>query len=245
MTHGSLFAGIGGFDLGFERAGIKTVWQVEIDPFCRSILERHFPTVRRFPDVRTCGAENLERVDIIAGGFPCHDISRAGKREGITGEQSRLWIEYRRIIAELAPAWAVIENVGALTHRGLSVVLTDLHEIGYDAEWQIIPAWFVGSPQVRERTFIVAYPCQPGEAGWRSERIGWWSGGEGEARQNGWSLDAEIDDKLWREPRVDRVAYGIPAQVDRINKLGNAIVPQIAEWIGRRIIEAEKERISK
>lgn len=113
-TMGSLFAGIGGFDLGFERAGFQTVWQVEINDYCRKVLAKHFPHAERFEDVRECGAHNLKPVDVICGGFPCQDISNAGLRAGIDGERSGLWREYARIISELRPKAVLIENVAAL-----------------------------------------------------------------------------------------------------------------------------------
>jgi site-specific DNA-cytosine methylase len=158
LRHGSLFTGIGGFDLGFERAGIKTVWQVEIDGYCRKVLARHFPDAERFGDIRECGARNLGRVDVLSGGFPCQDISNAGKRAGIDGERSGLWSEYARIIRELRPRYVVVENVAALLGRGMERVLGDLAACGYDAEWQSIRASDVGAPHRRERIWIVAYP---------------------------------------------------------------------------------------
>src|SRR6185312_32662 len=108
MTVGSLFAGIGGFDLGFERAGFEIKWQVEIDPFCRAVLAKHWPDVRRYEDVRTVGAE-LERVDVVCGGFPCQDISFAGDGAGLDGERSGLWREFSRLIGELRPRYVVVE----------------------------------------------------------------------------------------------------------------------------------------
>jgi DNA (cytosine-5)-methyltransferase 1 len=170
LTHGSLFAGIGGFDLGFERAGIKTVWQVEIDGYCRRVLARHFPHARRFDDIRECwGGEcgfaetrkhYLRKVDVLSGGFPCQDISNAGKRAGIDGERSGLWSEYARLIRELRPRFVVVENVAALLGRGMERVLGDLAACGYDAEWQSIRASDVGAPHRRERIWIVAYDSQ-------------------------------------------------------------------------------------
>ena len=157
MRHGSLFSGIGGFDLGFERAGIETVWQVELDEYCRRVLAQHFPRAQRFSDIRECGAQNLPAVDIISGGFPCQDISNAGKRVGIDGERSGLWSEYARIIRELRPRYVVVENVAALLGRGMERVLGDLAAVGYDAEWQSIRASDVGAPHRRERIWIVAY----------------------------------------------------------------------------------------
>ena len=160
MTHGSLFAGIGGFDLGFRWAGIETVWRVEIDPYCRKILERHFPEAERFNDVRECGAHNLKPVDILTGGFPCQDISYAGKGAGIDGERSGLWREMHRIICELRPPYVVVENVPALLTRGMGQVLGSLAESGYDAEWESLPAAAFGAPHIRDRVWILAYPRQ-------------------------------------------------------------------------------------
>lgn len=169
---GSLFAGIGGFDLGFERAGFETRWQVEIDPFCRKVLAKHFPNAERYEDVRTSGAANLGRVDVICGGFPCQDISQAGNRAGITGSRSGLWTDACRIISELRPRFALLENVGALLWPirrpslteavPIGTVLGDLSEIGYDAEWDVISAADMGLPHLRERVWIIAYPMQYG-----------------------------------------------------------------------------------
>src|ERR1700730_8657094 len=110
-TMGSLFAGIGGFDLGFERAGFKTMWQVEIDPYCQKVLAKNFPHAERFGDIRECGSHNLKPVDVICGGFPCQDISNSGLRAGITGERSRLVTEAIRIVRQLRPRFFVMENV--------------------------------------------------------------------------------------------------------------------------------------
>jgi len=134
------------------------MWQVELDPYCRRVLEKHFPHAQRFDDVRTVGKHNLPWVDIISGGFPCQDISNAGKRAGIDGERSGLWSEYARIVRELRPRYVVVENVAALLGRGMERVLGDLAACGYDAEWQSIRASDVGAPHRRERIWIVAYP---------------------------------------------------------------------------------------
>ena len=111
MTHGSLFSGIAGMDLGFERAGFETLWQVEKEPFCVAVLKTHFPKVERFGDVRNCGKRNLKPVDVITAGFPCQDLSVAGKQAGLEGSRSGLFWETARIIGELQPPWFVIENV--------------------------------------------------------------------------------------------------------------------------------------
>ena len=154
-TFGSLFAGIGGFDLGFERAGFECRWQVEIDDYATKILEKHWPKVHRERDIRECNANNLERVDCIIGGFPCQDISYAGRGAGLDGERSGLFFEAIRLVRELQPRAIVLENVAALLTRGLDRVLGTLAEIGYDAEWHCIPAAAVGAPHIRDRVFVI------------------------------------------------------------------------------------------
>lgn len=171
MTVGSLFAGIGGFDLGFERAGFDIRWQVEIDPWARAVLAKHWPHVHRRADVRTVGRRNLEPVDVICGGFPCQDISYAGSGAGLAGSRSGLWVHFARIVRELRPSYVVVENVPALRSRGLGVVLGDLAACRYDAEWDCIPAAAVGAPHRRDRLWLVAYPDGGGLAGLRRRWI--------------------------------------------------------------------------
>ena len=156
-TFGSLFAGIGGFDLGFERAGFRCKWQVEIDDYATKVLEKHWPKVHRERDIKQCGSSNLERVDCIIGGFPCQDISYAGRGAGLEGERSGLFFEAVRLVRELQPRAVVLENVAALLTRGLDRVLGTLAEIGYDAQWHCIPAAAVGAPHIRDRVFVLAY----------------------------------------------------------------------------------------
>lgn len=160
LTIGSLFSGIGGLELGLEWAGLGPVkWQVEINDYARKVLEKHWPDVKRYKDVKEVGKHNLEPVELICGGFPCQDISVAGKRAGIKeGTRSGLWFEMCRIIGELRPRYALIENVPGIYVQGLSIVLSDLAQIGYDAEWTHLSAKEVGAPHLRERVFIVAYP---------------------------------------------------------------------------------------
>ena len=146
-----LFSGIGGFSLGLERSGgFKTVAFCEIEPFCRRVLAKYWPDVPCYDDIRTLTAERLAAdgvgVDAVCGGFPCQDISVAGKGAGIAGERSGLWREYARIIGELRPRFVIVENVAALLGRGLGDVLGDLAALGYDAEWHCIPASAVGAP---------------------------------------------------------------------------------------------------
>ena len=269
MTHGSLFAGIGGFDLGFERAGIRTVWQVEIDPYCRRVLAKHFPLAQRFDDIKLCGLfakYSLPRVDIISGGFPCQDISNAGKRAGIDGERSGLWSEYARIIRELRPRFVVVENVAALLGRGMERVLGDLAACGYDAEWDCLPACEFGADHIRDRVFLVAYPnsgreCVHGRFLEPSQEMAKDAADIDQPRlqvrcqasanrpderrvftRPGFAQRAEIEfSRLFRSyrPVLGRGVHGIPNRMERIKGLGNAIVPQIAEWIGRRIMQCD------
>jgi DNA (cytosine-5)-methyltransferase 1 len=326
LTVGSLFAGIGGFDLAAERVGFEVRWQVEIDDYCNRVLEKHWPHVRRYGDVRN--VRDLEAVDIVCGGFPCQDISVAGKGEGIDGERSGLWREFYRLIGELRPRFVVVENVSALVVRGLGRVLGDLAARGYDAEWDCIPASAAGAPHRRDRIWIVAYPhaserregitgrdhadghlsgrqeatgrfVPSGEAlayadrgrceqrhqaergvpivdasgdvpdtlrdGWRQGRarraarvcdadegLSRWTDApdaDGAGRGEQWRIfpiraqfaTAECCRWWGTEPDVGRVAHGVPARVDRLRGLGNAIVPQVAEWIFQRIKEADGE----
>tara|TARA_R100001460_G_scaffold36566_1_gene70162 strand:- start:987 stop:1967 length:981 start_codon:yes stop_codon:yes gene_type:complete len=157
VKHGSLFSGIGGIDLGFEMAGIETAWTCEIDDWCNELLQKRFPNATHYRDVQKIGKDNLEPVDIISGGFPCQDISTAGKGAGLDGKRSGLWFEMWRIICELRPRWVFIENVANLANKGGERVLHDLAEAGYDAEWQVISARDVGGRHLRKRIWIIAY----------------------------------------------------------------------------------------
>jgi len=165
-----LFSGIGGFSLGLERTGgFEAVAFCEIEPFCRRVLAKHWPNVRCYDDVRTLTADALARdgivVDAICGGFPCQDISLAGKGAGLEGERSGLWFEYARLIGELRPQFVIVENVAALLGRGLDRVLGDLAALGLDAEWHCIPASAVGAPHRRDRLWLVAYAIGEGLEG--------------------------------------------------------------------------------
>ncbi|MCD4751896.1 MAG: DNA (cytosine-5-)-methyltransferase [Anaerolineaceae bacterium] len=160
MRQGSLFTGIGGFDLGFERSGIETAWQCEIDSKASVVLTKHFPGVPNYHDVRSINNDgSIESVDIISGGFPCQDVSLAGKRAGLDGERSGLWYEYQRIIAEFKPKWVVIENVAGLlssnSGEDFSAILRALDERGYCVSWRILDAQYFGVAQRRRRVFIV------------------------------------------------------------------------------------------
>jgi DNA (cytosine-5)-methyltransferase 1 len=233
-----LFSGIGGFSLGLERTGgFETVAFCEVDKKCQRVLKKHWANVPIFDDVKTLKGDDLETIDVICGGFPCQDISLAGKGAGLAGERSGLWFEFHRLIKEIKPRWVIAENVAALRSRGLDQVLWSLSEIGYDAEWHCIPAAAVGAPHQRDRIWIVAYPKQQRSQGWlhrwaHEERqgelgyLGRCSTMDGQPIENQWST----------EPNVGRVANGVSGRVDRLKQLGNAVVPQIPELIGRAIL---------
>lgn len=239
----SLFAGIGGFDLGLERTGgFKTVAFCEIEPFAVRVLNKHWPEVPVYGDVRELTADRLKAdgivPNVIVGGFPCQDISLAGKGAGLAGERSGLWSEYSRLIGELRPAYVIVENVAALLSRGLGDVLGDLASLGYDAEWHCIPASRLGAHHRRDRIWIIAHPNSKRQPGSRQSFL---------AQCPTPYLNRQTVDALagclghvWgAEPALGRVAHGVPHRVDRLRCLGNAVVPQIPELIGRAILQAE------
>jgi len=244
-----LFSGIGGFSLGLERTGgFETAAFCEIEPFPRRVLAKHWPEVPCYHDVRELTADVLRRdgisVDVICGGFPCQDISTSGRKAGINGQRSGLWSEYARLIGELRPRFVIVENVAALLSNGMGRVLGDLAESGYDAEWDGIPAWFVGSPQTRDRIWIVAYPQGIRRKSVFEELRLFHStsfGGTGSAGNRRSNNASDAEGILWPpESALVRVADGFPGRVDRIHGLGNSVVPQIPEMIGRAILEAER-----
>ena len=348
VTVGSLFSGIGGLDLGLERAGMNVIWQSEIDPYACQVLAKHWPTIPNHGDIKTIDWTQIERPNIICGGYPCQPFSQAGKRAG-TDDPRHLWPWVKEAISHLRPDFAILENVRGHLSLGLTTVLGEMSQIGYDAEWQIISAAGVGAPHRRDRVFIVAYPNDsnpahgrqrqnvssqdqswrddgrgsrsnfgevgvgvPGqlagnvadsygdrsqtqrgtfrdekaftglggdgadvpnadsfglegprpeqqatrsagndkeingnvadpnlwETGWgdwrhaagRSEVLGWRDIGRRTAGYEGW--------QWWEtEPDVGRVANGVPSRVDRLKCLGNAVVPQVSEFVGRIVME--------
>lgn len=161
MKVGSLFSGVGGFDMGLEAAGMRVAWQVEIDPQARAVLRKHWPDVDLHEDVRDVGRHNLEPVDLICGGFPCQDLSVAGRRAGLAGERSGLFYEFMRVVAELAPRWVLVENVpGLLSSNGgrdMGAVLGTLAELGYGYAYRVLDLQHFGVPQRRRRVFIVGH----------------------------------------------------------------------------------------
>ena len=250
MTCGSLFSGIGGLDLGFERAGFTVRWQVEIDPFCREVLAKHWPDVPRYGDIRELTGDELEPVDCIIGGFPCQDVSSAGARVGIDGARSGLWSEFARLVGVLRPRFVIVENVPGLLIRGMGRVLGDLAALGLDAEWQVLPAAAFGAPHERGRVLLAAYArgflerassIFDGTNGLPRDPV--WRAAEGIQSGRGWQrwlvqASAPVDGQ---DPHgwFRGVDDGFPNEMDRIRALGNAVVPQVAEFVARRVLEAE------
>jgi DNA (cytosine-5)-methyltransferase 1 len=240
-----LFAGIGGISLGLERSeAFSTVAFCEIDEFCHRVLKKHWPEVPIYNDVRTITAKKLASdgitVDAICGGFPCQDVSEAGKKAGLAGGRSGLWFEYARLIGELRPKYVIVENVSELLIRGFDEVLGTLATLGYDAEWHCIQACDVGAPHIRDRVFIIAYPSGVRFAGKESEKQG--EGATGLFTRSRFfkrKIKPECE-KWWpSEPYIPRVVNGVPNRSHRCRTLGNAVVPQISEIIGLAIKEFE------
>ena len=245
LTVGSLFAGIGGFDLAAEWMGWRTIWVSEIDPYACKVLAHRFPGAPNLGDITKIEWGTVERPEILCGGFPCQPHSFAGRRLG-SGDVRDLWSEYVRSIRHLRPKYVVAENVaGLLTSDGggfFNRVLSDLAALGYDAEWEVFSAAEVGAPHLRERVWVVAYPNRN-----RLEAVA----NEGVLREP--SDDTRSAGRLgemggaaiWSRPcpsgaRPMGVGNGIPADLDRIKALGNAIVPQCAvAGPFRRIAELE------
>lgn len=248
LRYGSLFSGIGGIDLGMDLAGFDCAWQVEIDDYCRRILEEHWPRVPKYKDIYEVKGSEVESVDILCGGFPCQPVSVAGKRGGVDDERW-LWDEFYRLICELRPRWVVAENVTGLlsanSGRAFAGVLRDLAKGGYDAVWDMFPAGGpggVGAPHRRERIFIVAKLADtdtkrlqrlvkgPQKGARQIKQVGFC---DRTSRWKGWDI----------EPSVGRVADGVPNRMDRLRSLGNAVVPQVAYKVARMIYEyTEKEK---
>lgn len=231
----SLFSGIGGLELGLERAGMTAVGQVEINEYCRRVLAKHWPGVPRHDDVTTAvdwwRSEPRPAVHVVAGGFPCQPVSDAGLKMAQADERW-LWPAMASVVAALRPRWVIAENVPGLLRRGLADVLGDLGRLGYRARPGVASACAVGAPHARERMFILAHTAREG----CSPR---WSFTRGAVAARGVEPNrSEPSRGSWwsDEPRVDRVAYGLPDRVDRIRALGNAVVPQVAEHIGQLVM---------
>lgn len=268
-TVGSLFSGIGGIDLGLERAGMKVIWQAETDPYASAVLRKHWPDVPNLGDVAHVDWAEVERPTLVAGGFPCQPVSAAGRREG-QADKRWLWPLFANALRQLRPRVALLENVpGLLTAqrgRAAQEVFGDLAKLGFDCEWASIPAAAVGAPHLRYRLFVVAHAAEQGLShGLRPGECSADAGGFGTpqrcsgdvahaekfAQRPGLCPDEPAS--LWRrrpsdggsahqsdwwaiEPDVGRMANGVPRWVDRLKCLGNAVVPQVTEWVGRQIM---------
>ena len=224
-TIGSLFSGIGGLELGLERAGLgPVVWQCELDPFCRRVLAKHWPDVERFEDVTR--PRRWPNVELICGGFPCQDVSSAGKRRGLGGERSGLWYHFAKVVSQVRPRFVIVENVASGVRAWLPTVRRNLCELGYRTRAFALSAADVGAPHLRRRVFVVAH-----------------ADGESEPSQ---PIDAEVGEPSevaahWRKPMPDmvRMVHGVSRGLDgrRVKALGNSVVPQCAEAIGRIVKE--------
>ena len=236
-----LFSGIGGFSLGLERAGMETIAFCEIDPFCQSILRKHWPDVPVFNDVRSLTLNDLPvKPDVICGGFPCQDISLAGKQKGIKAERSGLYTEMLRLVGECRPRFTLFENVTVMLNGGggewFADFLYGLAEIGQDAEWHCIPASEFGTAHHRDRLWVIAYPHGTELEGIQFYQPLFPHTEETRRRQHTRAVDACLpaDDYARMRPYFDDV----PERMDRLKAYGNAVVPVIPEFIGKQIIES-------
>ena len=271
LSVGSLFSGIGGLDLGLERAGMHVIWQSEIDPYASRVLAKHWPNTPNLGNVKEINWHDTSRPDVICGGYPCQPFSVAGRRKAEADERHLFpWVA--DAIRILRPRYAILENVTGHLSTGFGTVQAFLAEIGYDSRWDCIPAAAVGAPHLRDRVFIIATPraeqsrpmadsndtgsCDPLRTRWDAP----WDGGSplshtADNRPGRYGPQEQIeenarlghdfgrrvsgnDSREWwpAEPPVGRVAHGIPSRMDRLRGLGNAVVPQVAEHIGRIVM---------
>ena len=290
-----LFSGIGGFSLGLEKAGMETVAFCEIEDYPQKVLKKHWPSIPIYKDVTKLSKKVLDddgiTVDVICGGFPCQDLSVAGEQKGIEAERSGLWGEFSRLIGEIRPRYAIVENVTNLLSgdRGgwFAKVLGDLAEIGYDAEWHCIRASDIGARHHRDRVWILAYPrCKLRQQGYTTGLEAYekkrtscelYNQSSGERHHNHISdpnksrLEGGLQNRIfnqerwevesdgyaskrsigWKrhrnshwdsEPNVGRVADGVPSRSHRLKCLGNAVVPQIPEILGKAIMNYERQK---
>lgn len=265
LTVGSLFSGIGGLDLGLERAGMTVLWQSEIDPYACRVLQKHWPHVPNLGDVRTINWETVPYVDVIAGGYPCQPFSLAGDRRG-ADDPRHLWPYMATAIRRVRPRFALLENVAGHLTLGFGTVLGELAACGYDAQWDCIPAAAVGAPHRRDRLFVIA-TRRPDPHADTGRQPGGAEHGETQGVRPWPSPMADPDDtrlegrfgteisgrtttnrlgptpsprprprEPWEaEPDICRMVDGIPYRMDRLRGLGNAVVPQVAEYLGRII----------
>jgi DNA (cytosine-5)-methyltransferase 1 len=231
LTVGSLFSGIGGLDLGLERAGMRVIWQSEIDPYACRVLANHWPNTPNLGDITRIDWSTIERPDVICGGYPCQPFSYAGNRNG-EHDPRHLWPHVFTAVRVLRPRYLLCENVPGHLSMGLDRALADLASIGWDAEWSIVSACSLGAPHMRKRLFVLAYAADGDEPDHLPHRLI-----EADRDELGGSGGGTWGDGWVPEPEMGRVAHGVPASVVRgpLHALGNAVVPQVAEHIGRMI----------
>lgn len=253
---GSLFSGFGGLELGLEQTGgFSLAFQVELDPYCQRVLQKHWPHVPKYGDIRTLSGHDLERPDLLVGGFPCQNISFAGKQEGLSGAQSGLWHEFARLIGELRPRYVIVENVAALRYptyppgepgraSPLAAILGDLAAYGYDAQWCTLYAHQFGYPHSRERCFVVAYPHGLRR---RVSLLDYvppciFPTREGVADKLGerGSYLARFEQRLG-EPSVFGNNPGTAHRMERLRGLGNMVMPAMARVIGLFVLACEED----
>tara|TARA_R110000823_G_scaffold300512_1_gene421335 strand:- start:730 stop:1467 length:738 start_codon:yes stop_codon:yes gene_type:complete len=235
-----LFSGIGGFSLGLERTGgFETVAFCEIDPFCQKVLAKHWPEVSVYDDIATL--EYRGAVDLVTAGFPCQDISQAGKRAGLAGERSGLFWHVIRTVCMVGRPKLLLENVADLLDRGMGAVLGALAQVGYDTQWNCFPASAVGAPHSRDRVWIVA---DPSEAGQQGRHLDWDAISCVDTTEVARLGNARaICGPEWAGSFQDvRLGNGLPLGLVRsiVGACGNSVIPQIPEMIGNAILEAEK-----
>lgn len=255
MRVGSLFSGIGGIDLGLERAGFEIAWQVETDPYCRRVLGKHWPRTICYDDIRRIDWRTVTPVEVVCGGFPCQPFSVAGKRRGVEDDRY-LWPEVVRCLDALRPAWFLGENVPGIIRLALDQVCVDLESLGYTVWPVCIPACAVDAPHIRQRVWILAHTARDLRRTPRDARLIPPHGGgaflanttspvsEWHWAESGGPQGGPTDASWWSvEPDVGRVADGIPNRMDRLKGLGNAVVPQIVEELGHMMREVEDREI--
>lgn len=252
MTHGSLFSGIGGFDLGAEEAGLTNVFQVEIDPFCNKVLAKNFPNVQRHYDIKSfTGKQYAGQIDIISGGFPCQPFTLAGLRKGAADDRA-LWPEMFRVIRTIRPTWVLAENVYGIIDLELDTVLSQMESIGYTTQAFVIPACAVGALHRRDRVWIFAYSAGIQLEKWRSRKTKKSEISRAEKNDFRNRAGRSFQPVPWQPngtPDILRVAYGIPGELDgrldRIKALGNAIQPQIAYHLFNFIKDANAKFLNE
>jgi DNA (cytosine-5)-methyltransferase 1 len=267
LTFGSLFSGIGGLDLGLERTGgMKVLWQIENDPYANRVLQKHWPTVKRYTDIRTLAADTLEKVDVLAGGFPCQSVSLAsqqlGKRKGVNDERW-LWPYFNKCISLLEPRYILLENVPGIFTAGDAFteiqndLQTDLAHSRYDTEWSLLSAKALGGAHVRDRFFLIGIRRDQdvSDSERNTKRPAHGSASRiGDERENasisegsqvwGNTPDSCLPRRGFRElsASIRRTADGVPHRLDRLRGLGNAVTPPQAEFVGRRLLQIHSMR---